>query len=673
MIVSWEWLEQYTALGMSLEALTDRLTMTGLNVEGTQPAGDDTAIDLEVTSNRPDCLGHIGVAREISVLFRQELTVPEAVPVSAAEAVDSLTAVQIECRDLCPQYIARVVRGVRVGPSPQWLQDRLTTLGIASVNNVVDITNFVLMECGQPLHAFDLGKLSERRIVVRRARAGEKIVAIDQKEYELSSETCVIADAQRPVAIGGVMGGLDSEIGESTHDVLIETAAFDQLSVRHAARQLNLHSPSSYRFERGVDRVQMDWASRRCCQLILEIAGGELLEGRVLAGDEPDFDPPVIDLRWSQIRRILGIDVPPDEAQQILASMGLVEQAGDDTRSRWQAPSWRRDLEREIDLIEEVARIHGYDRIPDTAALDVVPTSMSLRDRLTQRIRSVLTAQGCFEAVTLSFVSEDRARQFTPRGEIDVLRVDHSHHRRENVLRQSLVPSLLDCRRENEKHGTADARLFEIAKVYLEARPDRPESEVEPWMISCVTGQSFRELKGVIETLVTAVNPALQMTAEPFELDAFVPGRGARLLLDGQPWGWLGEVDRTLADALHLKEAVSVFEVELSLLESDAQLISRFEPLAQFPAISRDMNFVLDESVSWGSLESTVRGAAGPLLDAVRYAGQYRGKQIADGKKSYLLTVDYRAADRTLTADQVDLAQQAVVAACVETLGAELR
>ncbi|MEO1997612.1 MAG: phenylalanine--tRNA ligase beta subunit-related protein, partial [Planctomycetaceae bacterium] len=254
MIVSWEWLEQYTPLEMSLETLTDRLTMTGLNVESSARIGTDTAIDLEVTSNRPDCLGHIGVAREISVLFQQDLTRPEADPATVTDSAESATQIDIECDDLCPQYLARIVRGVQVGPSPQWLRDRLQTLGIASVNNVVDVTNFVLMECGQPLHAFDLDKLSEGRIVVRRARSGEKMVAIDQKEYELTEDNCVIADAQRPVAIGGVMGGLESEICESTCNVLIETATFDQLSVRRAARQLNLHSPSSYRFERGVDR-----------------------------------------------------------------------------------------------------------------------------------------------------------------------------------------------------------------------------------------------------------------------------------------------------------------------------------------------------------------------------------------------------------------------------------
>jgi len=469
------------------------------------------------------------------------------------------------------------------------------------------------------------------------------------------------------------MGGLETEISETTCNVLIETASFDQLSVRHAARQLNLHSPSSYRFERGVDRRRMDLASRRCCELILEVAGGELLEGCVLAGTEPDAELPAIDLRWQQIPRLLGIDVPREESLRILRALGLAEQGCDDTHSTWQPPSWRRDLEREVDLIEEVARIHGYERIPDTVPLDVVPTSMSVRDRVTQRIRSVLTAHGCFEAVTLSFVSEEHAQQFNPRGSTEFLRVNHSHHRREAVLRQSLIPSLLECRRENEKHGTPDARLFEIAKVYLSVDADRPENEAEPWMIGCVTGQPFRELKGLVETLIDAVNPALVLTAEPCDLPAFAAGRGARLLLNGQPWGWLGELDRSFTDALHLREAVSVCEIDLSQLETSAHLIARFEPLAQFPAISRDLNFVLDESVPWESLESTVRGAAGPLLDVIRYAGQYRGKQIAAGQKSYVLTMDYRAADRTLTAEQVDAAQQAVVAACAETLGAEHR
>jgi phenylalanyl-tRNA synthetase beta chain len=278
MIVSWKWLQDYVKSGNRPESHT-RLTMS-VSLESCSDVAGDTAIDLEVTSNRPDCLGHIGVAREISVLFGKPLSLPDPNPTAVAEKTAKATSVNMECPDLCPQYMARVIRGVKVGPSPAWLQARLATVGLASINNIVDITNYVLMECGQPLHAFDFDKLHGGRIVVRRAKVGEKIRAINQRAYELDAEMCVIADADHPVAIGGVMGGLETEIGPATKNVLIEVANFSAMSIRSTARKLNLHSDSSYRFERGIDAAQLDWASRRCCELILQLAGGELLEAQ---------------------------------------------------------------------------------------------------------------------------------------------------------------------------------------------------------------------------------------------------------------------------------------------------------------------------------------------------------------------------------------------------------
>ncbi len=284
MIVSWEWLRDYAALDVSPEAFLERLTMAGLNIETQTQVGDDRAIDIEVTSNRPDCLGHIGIAREAAVLFGKPLKVPDAQPKTSATKTAEATSVVVECPDLCPQYTARVIRGVKIGSSPAWLRKRLETIGLPSINNVADVTNYVLMECGQPLHAFDFDRLRGKRIIVRRAKAGERLLAINQKTYELQPGMCVIADAERPVALGGVMGGLETEIGPTAKNVLIEAANFAPVSIRNTARKLILHSDASYRYERGIDTAQLDWASRRCCQLILELAGGELLDEPVFAG-----------------------------------------------------------------------------------------------------------------------------------------------------------------------------------------------------------------------------------------------------------------------------------------------------------------------------------------------------------------------------------------------------
>ncbi|MGL4514039.1 MAG: phenylalanine--tRNA ligase subunit beta, partial [Lacipirellulaceae bacterium] len=375
MIVSTDWLADYVDLSMGVAELAERLTLAGLNLEEfhgvTHPSGKrDTAIDVEVTSNRSDCLGHVGVAREVAVLHGTELTVPDPQPAARGPAASGVAGVTIECPDLCSRYTARVIRGVKTGPSPDWLADRLRTLGIAVINNVVDVTNYVLMEVGQPLHAFDLRQIRGAKLVVRKGRPGEPFTAIDHREYTLTGDEVVIADAERPLCLGGVMGGVDSEVTDATVDVLIESAAFAPLAVRGAARRHALHSPSSYRFERGVDPEALDWASRRCCELILELGGGELCAGVIDVGTKPE-PAGEVKLRWSAIPRLLGIDVPRDETRRVLTALGCRETHDCDHCVKVVPPSWRADLAREVDLVEEVGRIHGYEHVPAETSLRV--------------------------------------------------------------------------------------------------------------------------------------------------------------------------------------------------------------------------------------------------------------------------------------------------------------
>ncbi|MBM83715.1 MAG: phenylalanine--tRNA ligase subunit beta [Planctomycetaceae bacterium] len=672
MIVSWNWLKEYVRLDMPLDDLTHKLTMSGLNLEGIEDVDGDIAVDLEVTSNRPDCLGHIGVAREVAILFDTELTIPPAAVEPISEKTSAATSVEIECEDLCPRYYARVIRGIKVGPSPDWMQARLKSLGIACINNIVDITNYVLMECGQPLHAFDFDKLGGQRIVVRRGHKGEKIAAINHNEYELTEDMCIIADTEHPVAIGGVMGGADTEISDETTSILIETADFAQLSIRNTARALNLHSDSSYRFERTIDACQLDWASRRCCELILEIAGGELLDEPVIAGTVAEDTRPAIPLRFAQVNRLLGIDVSAEESSRILTSLGLKQHGEDSTDAgQFEPPSWRRDLTREADLIEEVARIYGYDRIPEDVKVPLQLSSRTVRDRTFDRIRDTLTSLGFFEAITISFVNDETAAMFTPFGAIDRLKVEHSSRKKENVLRQSLVPSLLQSRRENERHGNFNAELFETGSVYLAAKPG--DQNAEPIMIGLVSGRSFGEVKGIVETLGHRFNAATEVTVKPSDNPQFVEGRGAEVLLGGESWGWVGELSRFVTDQLDLRDTVVCAELKLASLESIADFTPQYSEIARFPSVARDINFVLDEAVTWHEIESIVRDTAGSLLDSVTFGGQYRGKQIPADKKSYVVTINYRSPERTLTNDEVEQAQSAVIEACSKKLGAELR
>ena len=673
MLVSWNWLKNYVDLEVTVAEFSDRLTMSGLNLEEFHPVGNDWCIDFEVTSNRPDCLGHLGIAREAAVLYQSPLKIPAAAPRSGSTNTSTITSVSIESPDLCSQYHARVIRGVKVGPSPKWLVERLETVGITAINNIVDITNYVLMECGQPLHAFDLRKLNGQKIVVRRARPDEKLQAIDHKEYPLTADMCVIADADRPVAIAGIMGGADTEITSATTDVLIEAALFSPLAIRNASRKLKLRSDSSYRFERALDPHGPDWASRRCCELILELAGGELLHETVFAGTQPSTDLGTVTLRFAQLKRVLGIEIPAAEAVRILETLGLkVQQRDGDLSVTLSIPSNRRDLTREIDLIEEVIRIHGYDQIPADAPVPLCASKKRFQDRVSDRVRETLTALGFFEAMTVSLVSETERKLFTPRGDIPTLSIEHSDFPEFSRLRQSLIPSLLVSRRENERHGQFLAQLFEIARVYLSTDKAIPEHQAEPRLVSCVSGRSFHELKGVVEQVAARVNPTASVTVHPFESSQFVPGRGAEVFLNGQSWGWLGELDRAVTDQLSLRDAVSVAELELSVLEAHADLVPKFREFPTHQVSVRDLNFVLDEPVTWSAVEETVRSAGVPFLESVSFGGQYRGKQIPEGKKSYVVTLAYRS-DRTLTSEEIEAAQQSVIAACTTQLSATLR
>jgi phenylalanyl-tRNA synthetase beta chain len=672
MIVSWNWLNDYVKPGLSVEETAERLTMSGLNLESIEPKGKDFAVDLEVTSNRPDCLGHLGIAREVGVLA----SVPASRPEPQLKTVPGKgILVEVECPDLCPSYSARVIRGVKIGPSPAWLRDRLEAIGVASVNNVVDATNYVLMECGQPLHAFDLDQLGGGKIVVRRAKEGETLEAIDHRSYKLTSSMCTICDASKPVAVGGVMGGAKSEVSSATKNIVLESAAFLPASIRSTARTLNLHSPSSYRYERGVDLTQLDWASRRCCELILQTAGGQLEETVSVVETPRSDNASPITLRFSRILKVIGIEIPEDRSVAILAALGLaLVEHKKGVSSTWTAPAWRRDLTREIDLIEEVARIHGYHHIPETAALPTAVVARRTDERVRERVQQAITAAGFQESLTFSFTVDATAELFAPPGSGDPLRITPAAGEYGSRLRQSLVPSLVLARRDNERRGVHDADLFEIARVYLGIDPAIPQSQ--PIRVSLVTGRSFREVKGVLEAIVASVNPSLRLEAIAMEHPAFQAGRGAELRIGGQVWGWMGELERTHFAPLReqkLRDPATVAEVDLATLVAHAAADRTPQSLPDYPAIERDFNFVIDDAVTWDQLVDVVRSSAGDQLESVRFVDQYRGQQIPAGKKSYVVGLTYRASDRTLSSEEVDAAQAKVLAAMQSKLGAVQR
>ena len=669
MIVSWNWLSDYVAMEMDRKVLEDRLSVTGLNHEGTKELSGDLAIDLEVTSNRPDCLGHIGVAREIAVLWDTELKIPDPQAEEAGPAVEELTKVRIDCPELCYRYTARVIRGVKIGPSPQWLAEKLEAIGITPINNIVDITNFVMMESGQPLHAFDFNKLSGPEIIVREANKEEDFQAIDHKTYKLDPSICVIADAEKAVALGGVMGGVDSEISDSTADVLIEAADFAPLSIRSTARKLILHSDSSFRFERGMDPKGVDWASRRCCQLILELAGGELAKGVIDVGQGiPTRDP--ISLRYAQLERVLGISIENATSRKILTDLGCVEAESDDESVTVVPPTWRRDLTREIDLVEEVARIYGYDQIPEDVGVPMAPSLKQDWERVLEILRTILTASGFDEAMTPSMVSQDAFEALSPWGDSLPITSSTPLLKGADHCRRSLTPSLLESRRINESLGNKRIELFETAKVYL---TDKDSAPLEKWVIGITTGHDYFSLKGVIEQLVTRLNPQMQLQATPTSLPILRHDTAAELSVNGERLGFMGTLSDDAVDDYKLRSTATVAELDFIVLASIANLVPQHAVTSPFPAIARDLNVIVDEEVQWSSMDRIVRDIAGDLFESITYQETYRDtEKDGENKKRILFSIELRSAERTMTNEEADQIRESIVAALGEQLGGVL-
>ena len=668
MLVSWNWLKDYVLLDMPAAELERRLMLAGLNHESTVEVGGDLAIDLEVTSNRPDCLGHIGVAREVAVLWQREHKVPAAEPPEAGRPVDDLAKVRLTAPDLCHRFTARVIQGVQVADSPLWLRRRLTTLGIACINNVVDITNYVLMECGQPLHAYDLAQVQGRALFVRDAQPNEPFCAINHKTYTLQPGMCVIADDRRAIGLGGVMGGSDTEIAPTTTELLIEAAEFFPSAIRKTARALNLHSDSSYRFERGVDAEAVDWASRRCCELILQLAGGTLAIGRIDEGRQPGPRSSIV-LRLSQLKRILGIEIDPQTVRRILADLGNQQRHADAQTIEVVPPSWRRDLTREIDLVEEVGRIYGYDAIPEDVKVPMATSARTDADRVLCTVRRVMTAAGFNEALTLSLVEQEWSELFTPWTSAPALQSAMPVLRRANQLRRSLIPSLLSARRMNETLANDEIELFEIARGYLANPAELPTEEL---LLALTSGADFFQVKGVLEALVSELNPAATLEAVDTSHRFFGP-RSAELLLAGETLGFVGQVAPEVLKHFELRGSTTVAELKLSRLIPVAQLVAKYRPLPSFPATSRDINLVVDEAVRWVQVAEIVHAHGGKQMESLAYVETYRSPQLGPGKKSLLLTLRFRSEHGTLMGEEVDGLRDQVVAACAKKLGAALR
>lgn len=668
MKISLEWLSAYLPGNLDAHTAAEALTHGGLPVEVIEQVGDDTVIDVEVTSNRGDCLSHVGVARELAALLKRDFK-PPVVNVHPGKGKSwEAVGVKIEDLHLCPHYTARVIKGVKIGPSPDWMKRRLEAVGLRSINNVVDVTNYVMFELGQPLHAFDLDKVGGAQIIVREARSGETLMSIDGHERKLSPGMLVIADANRPAALAGVMGGLESEVSLGTTNVLLESARFDALNVRKTARALSMKSDSSYRFERGIDPTLPLQASLRAAQLIIETAGGEIFEGVAEAGGNA-VPPRVIALRVDRLNRLLGVTLPAAEVLTALTRLQLrPQQKGDVIECT--VPSHRLDLNIEVDLIEEAARVIGYERIPMRDEISIRLTPDDLKRRSVNRVRDVLVAGGYHESVTFSFVSDLLKDDFVPPEASALPRADANVRKADAHLRPSILPGLLESVRRNESNGTPGARLFEIGSVFWRTRAGTVE---EHRKVGLVGSSDLHEVRGVVESVLAALDANRPLSINPVDRSGFEKGACGCIYWDGQPVGYLGRIDRKIAENLSLRETPCAAELELRALLAGAQHVPQLKPLPKYPAIRRDLSLVVSETVTYDQIDQLVRQTNPVNLEGIDYVTTYRGKPLEKGSKSVTITLVFRSPDVTLTSESVDAVVQTVVDRAKQSLSATLR
>ena len=664
-----DWLRDYCDADWDVARVAEALTMAGLEVEEIEGDGDRLAIVTEVTSNRPDLLSIVGVARELSALSGRRLKMPTVRLSGRAADVGTAASVTNEAPDLCPRYTARVIEDVAVGPSPPWLVRRLESAGLRSINNVVDVTNYVLYEIGQPLHAFDLEKLRGGRIVVRRGRPGERMTAIDGTRCALDDSMLVIADESRAVAIAGVMGGLDTEIGDGTTRVLLESACFDPLSVRATGRRLGLASDSSFRFERGVDPERIEWASRRAAQLIAELAGGRVLKG-VIDDCHLSAERRVVPLRRKRVARILGYDIPRRREIQILARLGFRLVAKDREKIEVEVPSYRAEVEREIDLIEELARVEGYDKVPHVTQMRVALGGEPEVERVRRFIAGRLVESGFCETVTFSFVQPRTTERCSVWPADGTVLVPKAFNANENALRRTLIPSLAAVKALNLRRGVSEVRLFETARVFLPSRGEKLPHEKR--CLAMLDDKGLRSLRGVLEDVLCGI--AVAASARPADFDVFEKGCALAFRDDAETLvGVAGLLRDDLCEANGFRQAPAAAEFDLDYLCVRARLIPRYAPVPRLPGVSRDLALVLERGVPWADVAGTIRAADEPLLQGIEFVSEYAGEQLAPHEKSMAVRLLFRHPDRTLRAEEVSEAQGRLFCALAEKLGARLR
>lgn len=678
MKVTYNWLKDFVDIQIAPDALANRLTMAGLEVTSLEPKEEDFILELEVTSNRPDCLSVAGIAREVAAITGKRLKAVKPFAYSGVRlnGYADLTISILDKKD-CPFYTAKVIKAVKLGPAPGWIKKRLELIGCRSVNNIVDIANYVLFEQGEPLHAFDFDKLSARTIIVRRAKYGERITTIDGTEKTLSPEILVIADNLRPLAIAGIMGSQDTEVGPGTKNILLEAAVFNPLIIRRARQRLGLQSDSSYRFERGVDSQVVAPASSRAARLIEEVAGGECVFAKAAGLARPKKKH--ITLALTTVDKILGVRLPISKSKKILDSLGFKVGAAAKNSLIVRVPAHRADVNLEIDLIEEIARVFGYDNIP-VSLPRVSPrlNTVKLSNRVAL-VKDILVGLGLNEVITYSLIARDTLSGFWQQKDSPEIEILNPLSKEQEILRPTILPGLLSCLAYNLHQKQGYVNIFEVAKAFL-GPAVLPKEELVLGVALCgersflleqglIKDQAgFLHLKGISETIFKRLGIKdyhFTVSDAPGEIAVF---------LEQEKAGRMLRLARDILDKFNIKnKEVFMLEFSLDKIFSYAKLDKRFAPLAKYPGITRDISLIVKEDVPIRQIKDALVEKGAPLLSNVEIADYYKGKQIPAGYKGVTISCLYRSGERTLKEAEINPLHASICSILSERFRAQVR
>ena len=636
---------------------------------------DDVIIDFKITANRPDCNCFLGVAKEIGVVLGTKFTAPTPEYRTIGGDINDYISIEVKNYDLCPRYIGRIVKNLRIKESPAWMQKALIASGMRPINNIVDITNFVMLETGQPMHAFNYNDLANKQIIVRNAKEGETITTLDGKDYNLTPDMLVIADGEKPSCLAGIMGGKESEIEDDTKDLFLESAKFRRDNVRHTGRTLGIRTEASGRFERGVDINNVEYAANRALQLICDLDAGDIIEG-VIDCNQGLPEDKIITVTTDKIMELIGVDVPDEKIVEILNSLCLPTTInGKEITCR--VPSIRDDIEGRADLAEEVMRIYGYDHIIGTPMKGAVVRGKLLPERIkTNKIKKLLTGAGAFEIATYSFIASKA---------IDTLNLAEDDERRNQIkiinplgdeystMRTQLTTSMLTVLATNINKKIADGRFFEISKRFVpKALPLTEQPDELATMSIGIYGkdEDFFTLKGIIEAIckISGAHTQYERSTEPY----LHPGRQALVKANNKEIGVFGEVHPAVATAYGIEERVYVAEIKLDILLQIEKRKTTYKPLPKFPAVERDFAMLVDSDMPVGNIEKAITSGAGRLLEKIELFDVYQGSQIPEGKKSVAYSVWLRSQESTLTDKEIDDVNAKIIKK-LESIGAELR